>query len=133
MPSALGDLLHGLKKQAVLSRAEAGQVSAASSLGQDRFAGITTQGGELAGDEWASQIVRGRNGVTLRPGTILKRDMWHESGDQESNGIRGAINFRRVSGSNLFALSQPTDTGVHGVVSEVLSVLPGEALWLNLR
>jgi hypothetical protein len=53
---------------AAIGAAEAHQVSASSALGKSRFARILQEGGELAGDEWARQIVQQRAGVTLRSG-----------------------------------------------------------------
>lgn len=94
----------------VISRAEMGKLG----LSSRRFSKSLHEGSELVGSEWASALVANRRGITLRQGTILKRDIWPQeikSNRAEEEGqdrIRGAINFRRVRDSNLFALSQPS-------------------------
>jgi hypothetical protein len=56
-----------------------------------------TEGSEMAGQEFAAMLVSQRRGVTLRPGTILKRDIWpqeiksnrREDDANEQERIRG--------------------------------------------
>lgn len=48
------------------------QLGATTSLAQSRFSDVLREGGEVIADEFASQLVRRRRGVTLRSGMILK-------------------------------------------------------------
>ncbi|GAA5966606.1 hypothetical protein JCM21900_001467 [Sporobolomyces salmonicolor] len=91
-------------------------------------------GADMVGDEWATQIIRNRSGIILRSGMILKSDQWlFEEGQEQT--IRGAINFRRVQGSSLYGLSQPTEEGIRRVLDAVKADLkPGaRTVWINLR
>ncbi|ORY84702.1 inositol hexakisphosphate-domain-containing protein [Leucosporidium creatinivorum] len=116
-------------------------------VGRPRWFGAGA-GGEVIGDEWARQIVRNRSGIILRTGMILKNDQWsattsstnHEGlgADDSPNPeqlVRGAINFRRVAGSSLYGLSQPTQEGIQRVLELVRKGGEGEgrAVWINLR
>ncbi|CEQ43057.1 SPOSA6832_04952 [Sporobolomyces salmonicolor] len=95
-------------------------------------------GADMVGDEWATQIIRNRSGIILRSGMILKSDQWlFEEGQEQT--VRGAINFRRVQGSSLYGLSQPTEEGIRGGSRRVLDAVkadlkPGaRTVWINLR
>ncbi|GAA5942648.1 hypothetical protein JCM1841_006801 [Sporobolomyces salmonicolor] len=91
-------------------------------------------GADMVGDEWATQIIRNRSGIILRSGMILKSDQWlFEEGQEQT--VRGAINFRRVQGSSLYGLSQPTEEGIRRVLDAVKADLkPGaRTVWINLR
>jgi hypothetical protein len=48
------------------------QLGTATPAVQSRFTDVLREGGEVITDEFASQIVRRRRGITLRAGTILK-------------------------------------------------------------
>lgn len=48
------------------------QLGVVTPLAHARFTDVLREGGELITDEFASQIVRRRRGITLRAGTILK-------------------------------------------------------------
>ncbi|KAI5474355.1 metal ion binding protein, partial [Pseudohyphozyma bogoriensis] len=118
-----------------IAKGEAGELSAPTNGSlKDRFAEITSTGGEVVGEEWANQIVRNRGGIILRSGMILKDDRWRVS-DEENPSVRGAMNFRRVPESSLYGLSQPTQEGVEGVLKQVESNMHGEGTiaWINLR
>lgn len=58
------------------------QLGVVTPLAQSRFANVLREGGELITDEFASQIVRRRRGITLRAGTILKVHLLPYSGDK---------------------------------------------------
>lgn len=98
----------------------------------------------------ADIIVARRQGIALRPGTILKRDLWRQHTPLHSgeNDIRGALNFRRVPDSNVYALAQPTEDGINCVYflpiqkarcrlsdrwQAVLQGMQGDMIWINLR
>lgn len=52
------------------------QLAAATPLAQSRFTDVLREGSEVIGDEFASQLVSRRRGITLRAGTILKVGIW---------------------------------------------------------
>ena len=92
---------------------------------------------EIAGNDsaWASTIVQNRVGITLRPGTILKRDHWHrEEASSTGDSISPAYNFRRVPKSSpaLFGLSQPKEGDIARIVKEVVSDAREDVTWVNL-
>lgn len=123
--------------------------------------------GERIGEEWAEQIIRvrspsltrplfvglarscrcapiltrshvqARSGIILRPSTILKNDQWLALAEGQWQHVRGAINFRRVPGSKLYGLSQPTEEGIRTVVRQVSEELgEGEGrriVWIGVR
>lgn len=73
---------------------------------------------------------------------ILKNDQWQADSSSpttaDSLNVRGAINYRRVPHSSLYALSQPTQAGIAGVLQGVKKdmVHKGVAkkiVWINLR
>ena len=139
------------------SLAKGAQLGAATPLAQSRFTDVLREGGEVITDEFAGQIVRRRRGITLRAGTILKKDIWHETvedsahahghghaSQSEGSGpnVRGALNFRRIEATDVYALSQPTDGGIVGVLDAVKTGRSQEAdkerkedrvTWVNLR
>ncbi|GAA5826021.1 hypothetical protein JCM11251_000094 [Rhodosporidiobolus azoricus] len=93
--------------------------------------------GQAVGEEWVGQIVRNRSGIILRTGMILKDDRWLTlaEGQEESQAVRGVINFRRVPGSLLYGLSQPTEEGIRRVLEAVKAdVKPGaQVVWIGVR
>ncbi|PWN26799.1 hypothetical protein BDZ90DRAFT_211139, partial [Jaminaea rosea] len=95
-----------------------------------------------AGDEFADHHVRNlRSGIVLRPGTLLKEDLWQAQRDRPSDAavfdVRGAINFRRIAGTAIFATGQPTVDGIRNALKSIGDQLKGRAriscYWLNLR
>lgn len=40
--------------------------------------------------------------------TLLKSDQWHRKSHHVEQGVRGAVNWRNVTGTNIYALGQPT-------------------------
>lgn len=70
---------------------------------------------------------------------ILKNDQWSASSeidsdslDSDRGAIKGAINFRRVPQSSLYALSQPTQAGIEHVLERVMHS-SDKIVWINLR
>lgn len=116
---------------------QAGAVSNDSETAKARAIDVKRNGAEIVGDEWSKQIVQNRVGITLRSGMILKNDQWLASSmsgslasDQVS--IKGAINFRRVPQSSLYALGQPNQAGIESVLDQVLESSE-KVVWINLR
>jgi hypothetical protein len=73
----------------------------------------------LLGNEWEEHIVSSRGGLILRA---------------SSEGLRGAVGFRRIPDSNLFAVGQPTQDAVGHVIEAIEKITPRcEIVWLNLR
>lgn len=67
---------------------------------------------------------------------ILKQDQWTASAEGQESTIRGAINFRRVPNSSLYALSQPSQDGIDRVLETVrndMKDVDGQMTWINLR
>lgn len=67
--------------------------------------------------------------------TLLKSDQWLSESHHVDHGVRGAINFRRVSGTKVYALGQPTIEAINEVVSRVKKAHPtsSKILWITLR
>jgi protein-tyrosine phosphatase len=97
----------------------------------------------VPGDEFADHVVRNRAGLVLRPLTLLKEDIWRsaeKSGKVNRSNVRGAVNFRRIPDSNVFATGQPTVDGVWNILKSIQEQLnhsnEGEPLrvtFINLR
>lgn len=97
----------------------------------------------VPGDEFADHVVRNRAGLVLRPLTLLKEDIWRSaerSGKVNRSNVRGAVNFRRIPSSNIFATGQPTVEGVWNILKSIQEQLhhsnQGEPLrvtFINLR
>ncbi|KZT01378.1 uncharacterized protein LAESUDRAFT_731226 [Laetiporus sulphureus 93-53] len=96
---------------------------------------VAIAGGQILGDEYSDHVVRNRSGIILREGTLLKSDQWLSQSHQMSHGVRGAINFRNVPGTKIYALGQPTLEAIEEVVSRVRSAHPSASkiLWITLR
>ena len=86
---------------------------------------------QVLGDEWADQVVKVRDhprqfstafglNITWFPNrteeessfersTLLKSDLWKRESRriQSTVAIRGAINFRNIPGTNIYALGRP--------------------------
>jgi len=93
-------------------------------------------GGQVVGDEWADLVVKNRSGIILRASTLLKSDQWYQADTGEtSNSIRGAINFRNIPGTRIYALGQPTVEAVDQVVARLRESYSdaGTVIWINLR
>lgn len=65
----------------------------------------------------------------------LKSDQWLTQTAASSDGVRGAVGFRQVPNSNIYAIGQPTEDAVEFVLSKVKERTPNATslLWLNLR
>ena len=101
---------------------------------------LSAQGAQVTGDSFAEFVVRNRSGVVLRPGLLLKCDIWPEFAERSAGlPVRGTVNFRRVPGTNIFATAQPTVEGIHNILGTVIERLPASpsgqhvVTWINLR
>jgi protein-tyrosine phosphatase len=95
----------------------------------------------VPGDEFAEHVVRHRSGLVLRPHMLLKEDIWRTSDRHAGKlGVRGALNFRRIPHTNIFATGQPTVEGVYNILRMVKSDMwsdssrgPLQVTFINLR
>ncbi|CAE7136772.1 unnamed protein product [Rhizoctonia solani] len=93
-------------------------------------------GGRVLGDEWTDHVVKNRSGIILREGMLLKSDMWKsERHNAGAETLRGAINFRNITGTNIYALGQPNEEAIGAVVRRVKEDYPNvhKVAWINLR
>ena len=68
--------------------------------------------------------------------TLLKSDRWlRESHHLEDDDVRGAINFRNVPDTMIYALGQPTLEAIKDVVQRVRKAHPyaDRMVWITLR
>lgn len=66
---------------------------------------------------------------------MLKSDQWlRESQDIETE-LRGAVNFRQISGTSIYALGQPTLEAIDEVIGKVRENHPNASrtVWITLR
>ncbi|KAL7279008.1 hypothetical protein ACG7TL_006840 [Trametes sanguinea] len=96
---------------------------------------LTIAGGQILGDEYSDHVVKNRSGIILREGTLLKSDQWLSRSTHVAHGVRGAINFRNIPGTNIYALGQPTLEAIDEVVYRVHSAHPeaSRIMWICLR
>jgi hypothetical protein len=67
--------------------------------------------------------------------TLLKSDQWRRESHHVEHGVRGAINFRNIPDSNIYALGQPTVEAIDEVVRRVKRAHPNadRIVWITLR
>ncbi|KAI0264344.1 inositol hexakisphosphate-domain-containing protein [Gloeopeniophorella convolvens] len=96
---------------------------------------VAIAGGQVLGDEYSDHVVKNRSGIILREGTLLKSDQWLSESQHVPLEMRGAINFRNISGSNIYALGQPTVEAIDQVVDRIRHVHPeaDRVVWVTLR
>ncbi|KAI0685965.1 inositol hexakisphosphate-domain-containing protein [Cytidiella melzeri] len=96
---------------------------------------VAIAGGQILGDEYSDHVVKNRSGIILREGTLLKSDQWLKESRHVANGVRGAINFRRIPDTQIYALGQPTLDAIDEVVARVKQDNPSaeRILWIALR
>ncbi|KAJ3797672.1 inositol hexakisphosphate-domain-containing protein [Lentinula aff. detonsa] len=92
-------------------------------------------GGQILGDEYSTHVIKNRSGIILRESTLLKSDLWIRESHAIKYDIRGAINFRRTPGTNIYALSQPATEAIDEVVRRVKVDNPTarRIVWITLR
>lgn len=66
---------------------------------------------------------------------LLKSDQWRRESHRVEHGVRGAINFRQVPQTNIYALGQPTIEAIDEVVSRIKEAHPTSPrlIWITLR
>ena len=115
---------------------------------------VAIAGGQVVGDEWAEHVVKHRSGIILRTrseawhgsvypatnvlcehSTLLKSDQWLQDAEYVPNPVRGAISFRHVPGTTIYACGQPTEAAIDEVVRRVRSDFPDtdNLVWICLR
>ncbi|KAF8657553.1 hypothetical protein AX16_002190 [Volvariella volvacea WC 439] len=96
---------------------------------------VAISGGQILGDEYSDHVVKNRSGIILRESTLLKSDQWLRESHHVAHGVRGAINFRQVPRTNIYALGQPTLEAIDEVVERINEEHPDaqEVVWITLR
>ncbi|KAL5486072.1 hypothetical protein ACEPAI_7116 [Sanghuangporus weigelae] len=96
---------------------------------------VTVAGGQVLGDEYTDHVVKTRNGVILREGTLLKSDQWLSEMHDAAQGLRGASNFRNIAGTSIYALGQPSIDAIDEVVRRIKEDYPNaeHIAWITLR
>lgn len=97
----------------------------------------------VPGDEFADHVVRNRTGLVLRPHMLLKEDVWRSLALNDATvrrGVRGALNFRRIPNTNIYATGQPTVEGIYNILNSIYEELspkkdqgPLQVTYINLR
>jgi hypothetical protein len=66
---------------------------------------------------------------------LLKSDQWLKESRHVTDGVRGAISFRRIPETQIYALGQPTLDAIDEVVARVKQDNPSaeRILWVTLR
>ncbi|PPQ89339.1 hypothetical protein CVT25_003176 [Psilocybe cyanescens] len=96
---------------------------------------VAIAGGQILGDEYSDHVVKNRSGIILRESTLLKSDQWLGESHHVEHGVRGAINFRQVPDTDIYALGQPTIAAIDEVVERVQTTHPTaqKIIWITLR
>ncbi|KAF9561985.1 hypothetical protein CPC08DRAFT_707027 [Agrocybe pediades] len=96
---------------------------------------VAIAGGQILGDEYSDHVVKNRSGIILRESTLLKSDQWLGESHHVEDGVRGAINFRRVPDSDIYALGQPTVEAIDEVLKRIKRNEPyaTKIVWVTLR
>ncbi|KAF9243458.1 inositol hexakisphosphate-domain-containing protein [Melanogaster broomeanus] len=96
---------------------------------------VEIAGGQLLGDEYSEHVVKNRSGIILRESTLLKSDQWLSESHRVLHSVRGAINFRNIPGTNIYASGQPTESAINEVVRQVKEDHPNanKVVWVTLR
>ncbi|KAF9000645.1 inositol hexakisphosphate-domain-containing protein [Cyathus striatus] len=96
---------------------------------------VAIAGGQILGDEYSNHVVKNRSGIILRESTLLKSDQWLRESTRVEHAVRGAINFRQVPGTNIYALGQPSVEAVDEVLHRIKDAHPSapKIVWITLR
>ncbi|KAM6504289.1 Inositol hexakisphosphate domain containing protein [Amanita muscaria] len=96
---------------------------------------LAISGGQILGDEYSDHVVRNRGGIILREGTLLKSDQWLRESHYVADGLRGAINFRNIPDTNIYALGQPSMEAIDEVMRRIKLSHPHaqQIIWVTLR
>lgn len=83
-----------------------------------------------------SQVIPSTSISLIPPfSTLLKSDQWLGESQHVPHGVRGAINFRNIPDTQIYALGQPTADAVDEVVRRIKNEHPKatKMLWIALR
>ncbi|KAF9466586.1 inositol hexakisphosphate-domain-containing protein [Collybia nuda] len=96
---------------------------------------VAIAGGQVLGDEYSDHVVKNRSGIILRESTLLKSDQWLRESHRVAHAVRGAINFRQVPSSKIYALGQPSLEAIDEVVDRIKEAHPSaqRVVWITLR
>ncbi|TFK40212.1 inositol hexakisphosphate-domain-containing protein [Crucibulum laeve] len=96
---------------------------------------VAIAGGQILGDEYSDHVVKHRSGIILRESTLLKSDQWLRESHHVEHAVRGAINFRQVPSTSIYALGQPTLEAIDEVVHRIKAAHPTalKIVWITLR
>lgn len=66
---------------------------------------------------------------------LLKSDQWLRESHHVEHGVRGAINFRQVHNTNIYALGQPTVQAIDEILKRLKLAHPTaeKIVWITLR
>ena len=66
---------------------------------------------------------------------MLKSDQWLSRSQDVADAVRGAINFRKIPSTAIYALGQPTVEAIDEVVKKVVQAHPtsNRIMWITLR
>jgi hypothetical protein len=66
---------------------------------------------------------------------LLKSDQWLRESQDIDTEIRGAVNFRQIPGTNIYALGQPSLEAIDDVLAKVRDNHPNalRTVWITLR
>lgn len=66
---------------------------------------------------------------------VQKSDLWLTESASSAEGVRGAVGFRQIRGSLVFATGQPTEDGLSTIVKAVHDRCPTvhTIVWVCLR
>ncbi|KAF5366650.1 hypothetical protein D9615_010603 [Tricholomella constricta] len=93
---------------------------------------LAIAGGQILGDEYSDHVVKNRSGIILRE---RRSDQWLRESYHVEHGVRGAINFRPIPNTNIYALGQPSMAAIDEVVERVKDAHPSapKIIWITLR
>ncbi|KAJ7285370.1 inositol hexakisphosphate-domain-containing protein, partial [Mycena rebaudengoi] len=103
---------------------------------------IAIAGGQILGDEYSIHVVKSYihdfpdfSETIVFISTLLKSDQWLRESHHVDHGVRGAINFRQVPATNIYALGQPTLEAINEVITRIKSAHPSarRVIWITLR
>lgn len=66
---------------------------------------------------------------------MQKSDLWLTESASSNEGVRGAVGFRQVTGSSIFATGQPTQDAIATILQRVRERCHGitSVVWICLR
>ncbi|KAL7747907.1 hypothetical protein RI367_006654 [Sorochytrium milnesiophthora] len=99
-------------------------------------------GHALVAKELEKYVIKNRSGRVLSVNMIMKVDFWGQEQDLKSSPVEHAARFRRIPGTRIYAVAQPTMQGMKNVWQRILDDFATELpdpdrkvnlAWINLR